>query len=256
MNNFIISPVISLNAFDTKTLKGKTAKVEGRMFYSLSYRKHGAVNINVGKKHLISKADSITFIPKKQAYTTSVIEDTHLTAIHFDCVDKNICTEAFVLDNCPKQFQHLFETVYNTYTSDKSCNYECYSLLYKLLSEIEKHLAVNSDIKTNPYVAQAKSMIEKNFSDNNFNIDLLISNLPIGSSYLRSEFKKAYSVTPIEYLKNIRHQNALSLLSSDYYTVEDIAGMCGYSSSSYFIQVFRKTTGLSPLKYKQNFFRK
>ena len=81
-------------------------------------------------------------------------------------------------------------------------------------------------------------------------------NLDISASYLRSEFKNAYGVTPIEYLKHIRHQNALSLLASDYYTVEELAEKCGYGSASYFIQSFRKITGYSPLKYKEKFLDK
>ena len=94
-------------------------------------------------------------------------------------------------------------------------------------------------------------LIEANFRDSNFNIDRLVDALPISASYLRREFKKAYGVTPIEYLKNIRLQNAISMLSANYYSIEELAKKCGYCSASYFIQSFKKSVGCSPTKYQR-----
>ena len=105
--------------------------------------------------------------------------------------------------------------------------------------------------KISSSVIRAKEMIENNFRDSDFNIDRIVSTLAISASYLRREFKAAYGVAPIEYLKNIRLRNAISLLSADYYTVEELAEKCGYSGASYFIQALKKSTGYSPIEYKR-----
>ena len=240
MNNIIKSPVISLSAYDIKSPKGKITKVSGRSFHSLTYRKQGTVKINIGDKTLISTAGGI-------------MQDTHLIAIQFDCLDENMYNIPFVLDSNNQQLRQLFELVVKKYSTDDVNNYECFSYFYKILAEIEKHFRKKQESKIIPAVLEAKSKIEKNFADNNFNIDSLVSELPISASYLRNAFKKAYSVSPIDYLKYVRQQNAISLLSSSYYSVEELAEKCGYSSASYFIQAFRKSTGYSPLQYKEKF---
>ena len=112
---------------------------------------------------------------------------------------------------------------------------------------------LQAESKIKPKILKAKLEIEENFSDSNFNIDALVNKLQISPSYLRYEFKKAYSMSPIEYLSKVRQKNAMSILASDYYSIEDIAKKCGYCSTSYFIQVFKKNTGYSPLKYKEKF---
>lgn len=254
MNKIINSPIISLNVYDVKSPKEKERKVDGRHFHALTYRKKGSVKIDIGDKSFLSKANCITLTPKNRSYSTEVIEDTHMIAVHFDCLDENMFNIPFVLENSNQYLQKLFDAVFDSYSTDGSNNYGCYSHFYSLLCEIEKILRKNQEKKIIPEVLDAKIKIEKNFENNDFNIDSLVSTLSISSSYLRQEFKKAFSVTPIEYLKYVRLQKALSMLSSDYYSIDELAKACGYGSTSYFIQSFHKSTGYSPLKYKEKFF--
>jgi len=252
MNKIINSPIISLNVYDVYTPKETLTKVKARPFHSLTYRKQGIARINVGEKSYVSKKDCITFMPKDMHYSTEIICDTNMIAVHFDCLDKNETLTPFVFENSNQQMQQIFDRMLEKHSIDSPGNFECYSLFYKLLSELEKFFKKEQENKINTSVSKAKMLIEKNFSDNNFNIDTLVSELPISASHLRSEFKKAYSVTPIEYLKYVRLQNAISMLISDYYSIEDLALKCGFGSSSYFIQAFSKSTGYSPLRYKEN----
>ena len=134
-------------------------------------------------------------------------------------------------------------------------DYKYYSIFYELLDLVEKQLEQSTKNKNNPKIIQAKAEIDKHFSDNNFNISQLAEMLNINSSYLRREFKKAFSISPIAYLQDIRLQNAVSMLLSDYYSVEEIAQKCGYGSSSYFIQAFKKANGYSPQKWKELYFK-
>ncbi len=253
MNNIINSPIISLDIFDIKSPASKPTKVSARPFHALTYRKKGSVKIEIEGESFLSKTDCITFTPKNQSYSTEVIEDTHMIAIHFNCLDENMFNAPFILDNSNLYLQKLFDAVFDSYSTDGSNNYGCYSHFYSLLYEIEKILRQNEEKKILSEVLDAKIKIEKNFENADFNIDFLVSTLQISSSYLRREFKKAFSVTPIEYLKYVRLQKALSMLSSDYFSIDELAKNCGYRSTSYFIQSFHKSTGYSPLKYKEKF---
>lgn len=253
MINSIKSTVIALDAYDIKTPKGKTTRVKGRPFHSISYRKQGTVKIDIEKQSFISGKSCITFIPKGQDYSVKTIEDTHIAAIHFNVSDENAFNLPFILTNNTQIMEQLFDSVLKSYSAESFNNYECYSCFYRLLAEIEKLFLKKNEEKINPAVSSAKEIIERSFSDNNFNIDFLVDSINISASYLRSEFKKHYSVTPIEYLKYVRLQNAISLLASNYYSIEEIAEKSGYGSASYFIQTFRKSTGCSPLKYREHF---
>lgn len=253
MNNIIKSPIISLNVYNAKTEKSKPAKVKARPFHSLTYRKKGIVKINIGENAYISKPDCITFMPKGLDYSTEIVLDTDMVAIHFDCFEEDNTLIPFVLENTNQHLVRIFDLMLEKHSTDTPGDFECYSLFYKLLSEIEKLFKEERESKINPAIPEAKMRIEKNFADNDFNIDSLVAELPISASYLRSEFKRVYSITPIEYLQYIRLQNAISMLISDYYSIEDLAKKCGFGSSSYFIQFFSKSTGFSPRKYKENF---
>ena len=253
MSFFINSPITSLNIYDVKSPKGKLTKVRGREFNSITYRKEGTVKLNFDGKTLISHPGCITFTPKNTDYTTEIVNNTHMIAIHFDypCVSENI--EAFVYENSSPIVCSLFDEIYEKYSAEDADNYECYALFYRLLSELKKYFASRQNKNTTSAVALAKQQIENKFRDNSFNIDSLVSTLPISASYLRRAFKAAYGVSPIEYLKHIRLQNAMSLLATDYYSVEELAEKCGYSGASYFIQSFKKSTGYSPMAYKKIF---
>lgn len=253
MNNNIKSPIISLTVYDIRSSKEKVNKVEGRPFCSLSYRKHGTVNFNISENTFVSNANCITFIPANQSYYTEITEDTHIIAVHFNPLNTKMFTKTFTILNNDQELQQLFDLVMENYSTENDNNYECYSYFYKILAKIEKHFITKKESTINPAISKAKSEIDKNFSDAEFNINSLVSTLPICASRLRSEFNKTYSISPIKYLKYVRMQNAISLLASNYYSVEDIAKKCGYSSTSYFIQSFTKSTGFSPLKYKEKF---
>lgn len=253
MKFFINSPITSLNIYDVKTPKGKLTKVRAREFNSVSYRKEGTAKLNFGDKTFISHPGCITFTPKNTDYTTEITDNTHIIAIHFDFPCKNGNPEPFVYENNSPKISGLFDEIYEKYSAEDTDNYECYAVFYRLLAELKKHFEGRQSKGTTPAVLLAKQLIENNFRDNNFNIDSLVSALPISASYLRREFKAAYGVSPIEHLKYVRLQNAKSLLSTDYYSVEELAEKCGYSGASYFIQSFKKSTGYSPMEYKKIF---
>ena len=250
------SPIISVNVYDVKTPKHNSVEVKGRPFCALTYRKQGTVKINIDGKTMVSHKNCITLTPKNKSYTTEVLEDTQMTAIHFNCLHNNAFQTPFVFENHNPLLAELFDIIYKKYSAEDSCNYECFSRLYELLEMVLKHLKSTEERKLNPKIISAKKEIDAHFTDNDFNINKLAESLSVNTSFLRREFKKAYAVSPIAYLKDARLQKALLLLLSDYYSVDEIAKECGYSSTSYFIQVFHKAKGISPQKYKEQYFNK
>ena len=71
--------------------------------------------------------------------------------------------------------------------------------------------------------------------------------------YLVHAFKNYKGVSPINYLITRRIQEAKLLLETSNFSIAKIAQAIGFSSQSYFSQVFRKETGLSPIQYRKKY---
>ena len=69
--------------------------------------------------------------------------------------------------------------------------------------------------------------------------------------YLSRLFKQEMGETLSEYLLRTKVERAAQLLKADNYKIGEIAGMIGYSTSSYFSVMFKKYTGCSPREYCQ-----
>ena len=62
--------------------------------------------------------------------------------------------------------------------------------------------------------------------------------------------------SPIEYLNEYRIKKIEELLISTDRKVMDICLECGFNNMGNFINVFKKFTGMSPIKYRQEFKNK
>lgn len=69
---------------------------------------------------------------------------------------------------------------------------------------------------------------------------------------LNTIFRKMTASTPMEYLGRLRMERAKTLLRETEMKVIDIAFECGFSSSQYFANTFRHTTGLAPSVYRSH----
>lgn len=78
----------------------------------------------------------------------------------------------------------------------------------------------------------------------------------MGTTKLKSCFKKYYDCTITEYVQQRRMSQAEYLLAYTELTVGQVAQTVGYSTSSRFAELFRKSTGLLPLEYRKNAQRK
>jgi transcriptional regulator GlxA family with amidase domain len=63
-------------------------------------------------------------------------------------------------------------------------------------------------------------------------------------------FSRKVGVTPYQYLLGVRMEKAKELLGNLNYSITDVAAFCGFESASHFSNVFKKTTGYSPVEYK------
>lgn len=81
-------------------------------------------------------------------------------------------------------------------------------------------------------------------------VDDLAGRMGISKSYLIRAFSAEMGVTPGHFLQDTRLEYASFLLRSREYSIETVAGMCGFSGANYFCKVFRRAMGESPGQYR------
>ena len=73
----------------------------------------------------------------------------------------------------------------------------------------------------------------------------------VNKYYLVHAFTNEYGISPINYLMQARVKKAEKLLATTDYSMSVISSSCGFASSGYFSQTFKKITGLSPSAYRK-----
>lgn len=84
-----------------------------------------------------------------------------------------------------------------------------------------------------------------------FSLDDLSRIFYISKYYLIREYKKNYGTTPGNALIMIRISRAKELLRFSSDSVERIASLCGFQDTAYFIRMFKRSEGMTPLEYRR-----
>ncbi|AOH56285.1 AraC family transcriptional regulator [Peribacillus muralis] len=80
-----------------------------------------------------------------------------------------------------------------------------------------------------------------------------IADISHGSPYhLQRSFKRVMGMTPNEYVQRLRIEKACSLLESSGQPVAEIGLAVGFSSVPYFMTLFKKKMGITPMAYRKN----
>jgi len=70
-------------------------------------------------------------------------------------------------------------------------------------------------------------------------------------SWFLRNFKQITNTSPMQYVLNLRINNAVSLLENTDYNVTEIGAIVGYDNPLYFSRIFKKQKGVSPKDYRK-----
>ena len=99
-------------------------------------------------------------------------------------------------------------------------------------------------------ILKAKKFIEENYADQNTTLTTVAEAVCLSPNHFSAIFSQECKTTFIEYLTNVRMENAKRLMRETDMKGYDIAYECGFSDPHYFSYIFKKNTGLSPREYK------
>lgn len=140
----------------------------------------------------------------------------------------------------------------------KSTGYEdvCQAYMEILIIRLMRNTALAlpaepQTVSTNRQCAAVRRYIDLHFKEA-LTLEQLAEEGHMNKFYLSHAFKREYGVSPINYMIARRIKESKYLLAETDLSMSQIAQMLGFSSLSYFSQVFRRTQGVSPKEYRQD----
>jgi len=243
--------IITKVEFFDASYKPMRANVSPRGFSSLSYRKSGRISIETGDVSFVSEPGTLTFVPHGYGYFTEVFEAGEMILLHFwtedgspDVFDKPTLISPRERDT----FLNIFAK--GIKHSLSGAGYSLMADAYRLLSEIEKEAASLSAAPPQNML-KVKEYIDSNLDDPELRVAFLAEKYGTSEVYFRREFKKYFTETPLEYVKRKRIELACNLISTELYSITDVATRSGFDSISYFSSEFKRITGVSPREYRR-----
>lgn len=131
-----------------------------------------------------------------------------------------------------------------------ACQYLLDVLIIQVIRQHKLMPAPINSAKMTKECIQIKNYLDSNYSDN-ITLESLAEKAHMNKYYLVHAFSRYTGMSPIHYLNAKRLQISKELLTSTDYSIAQIASSVGFSSQSYFSQVFRKETGTSPMRYRK-----
>lgn len=105
---------------------------------------------------------------------------------------------------------------------------------------------------TPPLIRQVLHLIREQF-DQDLTLSAAAEAVHVSPSYLSMVFRRETGQTFIRFLTGVRLENACRALRETDQSVTEISTRNGFSSQSYFIRIFRKNFGMTPLQYRKKF---
>lgn len=153
----------------------------------------------------------------------------------------------FHAPECKEDFNILL-SLGNLSTNNSSICYEVSSVVFKILFTIAQRN--NEKIIKNDLPSRIRNELNKAIYHHT-KIEEIADKVQISRQHLTREFKKAYNISPYQYLLEEKIKVSKKMLRYSNASIEAISEALGFINAAYFSYIFKKKTGISPLKYRK-----
>ena len=231
-------------------------------FTELLFVVNGEGSFSFNQQHSPLRPGDLVIIPPYTEHTERSSKDCPLEyyvlgidGISFLSQKDQECAQVFCNFEHDSSIHELFrQMLYEIRTAQYGSQTICQHLLEILILKIIRAqqlipVSINS-IRMTKECAQIKEYLDSNYAEH-ITLDTLTSLTHMNKYYMAHSFTKYAGLSPIQYLNQIRLKRAQYLLETTNYSISDIASSTGFSSQSYFTQIFRKNFQMTPVKYRQ-----
>lgn len=212
-----------------------------------------------GRKQAVKKGDC-AFIDcrKPYAHESSNSDPWRLAWVHFNGVDAGHFYESYTEQGHdfffhPVSILPFVETISELYEISRDRNFmnELYAhrRLTELITEIYSSQEPKSDTVSEK-LRQIREYITLHYAEK-ITLDSLSELFYISKYHMSRAYHQAYGTTIVSDITVKRISRAKSGLRFTSDSIERIAEESGFQESAYFIRVFKKTEGMTPLQYRK-----
>lgn len=230
--------------------------------HELYFLKHGTINYFIDDRTYEVKTGDIFIIPAGIPHKTVTCSDTRSRAlIYFE--DSSVLAQELTEKLCShpnifrpdselqREINGIFSKIHLESLSQKplgdllsKC---CFNEILMLL--FRENTSLKSFRIKDKLITDIEDYIKLHFADR-LTLEYLAKHFHLSKSYFSRVFNQKSGMNINEYINLIRVNKAKEMLCSSRLSVTDIAMSCGFNDSNYFSTVFKRITGITPLRFR------
>ena len=231
----------------------------GSKHSSFIYIVEGNLTINAGADKLSLHRGDLFYIPEGVRYTAIWEGEPHVEYYNLNVLsnsyDSSLSSGGFALqriaelsvDETLDEIKRIFSLMQ---TEERVKKIEALGLYYAFYAKAFPLLEAAEPQKYSPVLIKATEYIEQNYAEN-FSVADLASVCFVSESRLHHIFTEKLGLTPIKYRNQIRVERAAHDLRSTALPIEAISSRHGFNSPTYFREIFKEYSGLTPKEYRK-----
>ena len=230
----------------------------GKINSSFGYVEKGSVVLHSLRNTITVPEGSLFYVPNGVRYQSVWTGSPEIKQYCFHIIQKNydLTTDAYhplqvVKELSTPETGALFKQIYQLFaTEDRIQQLKGLSLYYQFYAQVLPLLKEEAPVQYSAGVRAAVHYIEEMYREN-FTMEALAEACFVSASTLYHQFKKELRITPVQFRNEIRIEKAASELRNTDLPISEIAQRNGFNSSTYFFEVFKKHSGLTPAEYRK-----
>lgn len=225
--------------------KGGEFDITPRSYSALSFRISGNAEITVNGKKIFAEEGSVLYMPQETGYHASYT-DTEIAVIHFVTSKTDTAPEIYNADKTEEIYRLFLQA--HTLWKNKKTSFTLYTMssLYNILGRL---LDCEAPKELPAQLMKSVAFINAGYRKSELSVADVCKNAGISESGLRKLFNKYFFKSPMEYIIELRLENAKNLIANGK-TVEYAAYESGFCDPKYFARLTKKKLGCSPHEFK------
>lgn len=241
-----------------------TWRPRGRLDFQLLYVAAGKTHFFInGEEKIVTAGHMVLILPRQeQRYEYYGKDKPEVYWVHFTGSNvKNILRHFDIpLDSpvfhcgTPAIYTHLYKEMIHEFQTCRTGYQELVEMYLRQLflaiqrTRQEHSPSISSYLQDE--IAYARRYFQEHYNES-INIEEYAQSRGMSVSWFMRNFKQIARQSPMQYILNLRINNAVSLLESTDYNVAEISAIVGYDNPLYFSRIFKKTKGVSPSDYRK-----
>ena len=241
-----------------------TWRPRGRLDWQLLYVASGKAHFFFGREEqIVSAGHMILYLPnQEQHYEYYAKDKPEVYWVHFTGSNVRNILKRFEIpmdgnvfySGAPSAYQTLFKEMIHELQNCRVGYEELLEMYLRQLFLLIQRTRQEQKPTVNTFVQEEMEHAMRYFQEH-YNKTIVIEDYAqsrgMSVSWFLRNFKQTTNTSPIQYILNLRINNAVSLLENTDYNVTEIGAIVGYDNPLYFSRIFKKQKGVSPKDYRK-----